>query len=217
MLFRSLGEEIAKDTNYEVNVLSVSETIWPSKKTKNNVKVKKLSNIARIIGKTLVFSMPISITYPFWLKKMKADILHFHLPFPLGVMSYLISKPKGRVVVTWHSEIIKQKFMLFFFMPFLKRFLKNAGVIITTSQNMVDNSKVLKKYKDKCAVVPLGINPKEFITNDNINKIIKEIKGIISAKIVLFVGRFSYYKGIIHLIDAFKDINAVLVIMLGIS
>lgn len=210
---QELGESLAKDPEYKVNILCVSENIWPSTKVKNNVKVKKLSNIAKLIGKTLIFSMPISFTFPFWLKRIKADIMHFHQPFPLSVISYLISKPKGKVVVTWHSDIIKQKFILFFFMPFLKRFLKKADVIIATSQNLIDNSKVLQKYKDKCKVVPLGINPEEFIKNENINKIIKEIKEIISAKIVLFIGRFSYYKGITYLIDAFRDINAVLVVI----
>ena len=210
---QDLSEGLQKKSDHNVSVLCVSERLLSRTRDINKVRVKKLFNLASLIRKTLIFSMPISLTFPLWMKKIKADILHFHLPFPLGVISYLITKPKGRLAVTYHSDIVKQKFILFFYKYFLKKFLQKANVIIATSDNLVNNSKILCKFKEKCRVVSLGIDREKFKINKETEKVIEEIKSIVSGRIVLFVGRFIYYKGIKYLLDAFKDIDAMLVLL----
>jgi len=77
--------------------------------------------------------MPLSPAFSLWIRKIKADVFHFHLPFPLGVISYLLAKPEGKIVVTWHSDIVRQKVIKFFYHPFLIKFLKKADKIIATS------------------------------------------------------------------------------------
>ncbi|EKD94209.1 MAG: hypothetical protein ACD_26C00167G0001 [uncultured bacterium] len=137
------------------------------------------------IGK--FFSMPVSLIYPFWFWKLtkNVDIIHFHHPFPLGEISYLLSRlisksclrvfepnthlrgvgryKMPRIVVTWHSDIEKQKFILFFYRPFLKMFLKSVDKIIVTSPNMAKNSPFLQDFQNKIEVVPLGINIEKYI------------------------------------------------------
>lgn len=159
------------------------------------------------------FSMPVSLRFLKLLGKGNADIYHLHLPFPLGVISYLLKKPKGKIVVTWHSDIIKQKRILKLYKPFLMRFLKKVDVILTTSPQMIDNSPFLSKFKDKCKVVPSGIDVTPFIniTDKQIEKI-QALRKKYGQRIVFFMGRLVYYKGISYLIDAMKDINAKLLI-----
>ena len=60
-----------------------------------------------------LFSQPISFAFIKNLRKHSGDILHFHLPNPFGVIAYFLTCPKGAVVITWHSDIIKQKQILF--------------------------------------------------------------------------------------------------------
>jgi len=48
------------------------------------------------------------------MRKIKADILHFHLSFPLSVISYFLATPEGKIVVTWHSDIVRQKVIKIF-------------------------------------------------------------------------------------------------------
>jgi len=173
----------------------------------NRVKVTKASSLG------VYFSMPVSITFPFLLawKSRKAGILHFHLPFPLGVLSYLLMGSKRKkVVVTYHSDIVRQEKLMKFYRPFLHQFLKRVDKILPTSPNLMNSSKYLAPYKDKCTIVPLSINLNEFS-----HPMKKEFDLGISPndKIVLFVGRLCYYKGLGYLIEAMQDVEAKLLIV----
>ena len=177
--------------------------------TINNIKVTKASSLG------IFFSTPISISFPFLLRKkiQKFDILHFHLPFPLGVMSYLffcLKIKNQKIIVTWHSDIVKQKFLLFFYNPFSILFLKRADKILVTSHNFLKNSPFLKKFQNKCSVISLGIDIKKF---QKIQERKIKINNPENRKIILFVGRLSYYKGLEYLINAMKNINAILLII----
>lgn len=176
---------------------------------KNNLKVIRIGSIGTFR------SMPLSLTFPSWMRKIKADILHFHLPFPLGVLSYLLTKPEGKIVVTWHSDIVRQKVGRFFYQPFLIKFLEKADVIIATSPNMIESSPYLKRFREKCKAIPLGINVKRFKPlEDEKEKVEKIRKKYMQGKgIILFVGRLIYYKGIEYLIKAMKDVDGVCLII----
>ena len=122
----------------------------------NGVKVTKASSLG------IYWGMPISLSFPFLLawKSRKADILHFHLPFPLGVLSYLLMGSKRKkIVVTYHSNIVRQKKLMRFYEPFLHRFLKRADKILVTSPNLLEASKCLVPYKDKCTICLLYTSP----------------------------------------------------------
>ena len=174
---------------------------------KNNLQVVKVASMG------ILRSMPLSPTFSFWMKRIKADILHFHLPFPLGVVSYLLARPKGKVIVTWHSDIVRQKIIKFFYHPCLIRFLKKVDKIIATSPNMIEASPYLRKFRRKCIVIPLGIDIGKFkLTKDNRKKV-TEIKKKFGPNIILFVGRLIYYKGLEYLIWAMQDIDGKLLLV----
>ncbi|MQY69266.1 MAG: glycosyltransferase [Firmicutes bacterium] len=173
----------------------------------NNAKVMRAGSLG------IFFSMPLSLSFPIMLKRLNRDILHFHLPFPLGVISYLLMRPKGKVVVTYHSDIIRQRLAKILYRPFLMKFLKRADSIITSSQNLKDNSPALKGFQDKCKVIPFGIDLEEFRLTPEIAKRAQEIKEKHKGPLILFVGRFVYYKGLEYLIEAMKNIEARLLII----
>lgn len=173
----------------------------------DNVKVIRAGSLG------IFFSMPLSLSFPIILKRMNCDILHFHLPFPLAVISYLLVRPRGKVVVTYHSDIIRQRLFKVFYRPFLMRFLKRADSIITSSPNLRDNSPVLKRFKDKCKVIPFGIDVEKFKLIPEIAKKAQEIKEKYKEPLLLFVGRLVYYKGLEYLIEAMKNVEARLLII----
>jgi rhamnosyl/mannosyltransferase len=175
----------------------------------NNVAVIKAGSFG------IYNSMPISLSFPFLFNKLSKDrdILHFHMPFPLADISYLFTKPKGRIVISWHSDIIKQKFFLTLYKPFLKKFIKIVDKIIVASPQQIENSVFLKDLKEKCIVIPFGIDISQFQMDDRRKEEVRKIKNTYGDRIVLYVGRLVYYKGVEYLIKAMQDVNAKLIII----
>jgi len=70
---------------------------------------------------------------------------------------------------------------------------------------MIEVSPYLKRFREKCIAISLGVDVKRFkLTEDN--KKVAEIKKKFDPEIVLFVGRLIYYKGLEYLIQAMQKI-----------
>lgn len=191
---------------HDVTVLVTSPNGRSSDELVNSVRVIKASRIAT------VSSTPLSFSIFRLVSRLEADVTHLHFPYPLGeIASYLFGKSK-RTVITYHSDVIKQKFILPFVSPLLRRVLFRADRIIATSPRYIDTSPFLSRVREKCVVVPLGIDMSRFRlpNTEAIQKIRSQYK---SSRIVLFVGRLRYFKGLSYLIDAMKYVNGHLLIV----
>lgn len=141
-----------------------------------------------------------------------ADILHFHFPWPfaelLFILPWCIKKP---TIVTYHSDIVKQKYLKQIYQPFLNRFLVKIDVIVPTSENYLNSSLDLSRFREKCVPIPL------FLGNARFSSSKKEHEDHIRQKygddFFLFVGVLRYYKGLQYLIPAMKDVSNNLVIV----
>jgi len=209
---REIVEGIQHDAN--VHVLCCQHRGRGSREFIGGVEVIKAGSFG------MFFSMPIS--FPFWYLFRKeaqwADILHFHHPFPLADIIYLLFAPKNKkVVITWHSDIWRQKRFLSVYKPIRQMFLQRADRILVTSENLLKNSECLQEFKEKCRVMPLFIDT-EYWKNLKeravmLDSLRRSADSENDKKIVLFVGRLVYYKGIEYLIEAMKGIDAFLVIV----
>ncbi|MCX7832074.1 MAG: glycosyltransferase [Actinobacteria bacterium] len=173
-------------------------------------KVEIIDDVEVIKSRSLgvYFSSPVPLGFIKELRALEhwADIFHFHFPFPPGEVSFLLSGIKKPLIVTYHSDIVRQKFLLKFYEPFLIKFLKKADLIIATSPNYIETSPYLRRFKEKCRVIPLGIDTEKYKTDESIEKLKEDVRKEIGAPFVLFVGRLIYYKGVEYLIKAFKSI-----------
>ncbi|EQA6224859.1 glycosyltransferase [Enterobacter ludwigii] len=163
-----------------------------------------------------IFSTQISLKYMTILRDIisEYDILHVHLPNPLANIAIMLANTKGKkIVLHWHSDIIKQKNLLKLYHPFQTWLLKKADVIIGTTENYIINSNDLSKYRYKCIAVPIGIDPNRLIADDLIiNSIKKKFPG---KKIVLSLGRHVYYKGFKYLIESAQYLDDDYIILIG--
>ena len=109
-------------------------------------------------------SCPVSFSYfgEFRRKVMLADTVELHLPFPLADLALLLSGYKGRVVVAWHSDVVRQKAMLTFYKPLMKWLLRRADAILVATKAHIDSSPYLQPFREKCVIVPYGINPADY-------------------------------------------------------
>lgn len=135
-----------------------------------------------------------------WLKlhRKDYDIIHIHHPDPMAALALRLSHFKGKVVLHWHSDIVSQKFFLFFYKPLQRWLIKRADVIIGTTPVYLEASPWLKKVQDKCVAVPIGIDPLEY--DPDRAEIVR--KRFHKRKLILTVGRLVPYKGFPYLVDA---------------
>ncbi|MBN1476600.1 glycosyltransferase [Candidatus Sumerlaeota bacterium] len=157
-----------------------------------------------------VASAPLSRALIEEIGRAEADILHYHLPMPTAVLGHLLKRPPGRVVVTWHSDIVRQRWALWAYGPFLRKFLRrHVDIVMPTSPNYIESSKWLHAVRDKCVAVPLGIEPEHFDLRPGETERVEVIRTQWRPMpIVLFVGKLRAYKGLPFLLGAMRNVPA---------
>lgn len=155
-------------------------------------------------------SAPMSPTFPWHMRKHKADVVVVHVPNPTAELGYLLSRPKGRLVVRYHSDVVRQAAAMKIYGPLQRHFLKQADLILPTSAPYLRTSETLQQVKERCRVVPLGILPEEFQSPDT--ALVEQCKQQYGGDYVLFSGMHRYYKGLQYLVAAAKQIKARVVI-----
>lgn len=160
-----------------------------------------------------VASAPICPTMPLHFRRLRSDLYHFHFPNPTGDLSYWLSGVRGRIVVTYHSDIVRQSTILPLYRPFLWRLLRKADAILPTSANYVETSPFLQPFRDKCTVVPSGIDLGRFTVRPEIEARAAQWRARFRGPLVLFVGRLRYYKGLEVLFNAARRIRGSIAIV----
>ncbi|MCX5796864.1 MAG: glycosyltransferase [Elusimicrobia bacterium] len=156
-------------------------------------------------------SAPICPGLAWRIRKTPADIVHLHHPNPFAVLAYLASGHPGKLVISYHSDIVRQKILGAFFMPILGIALRRASAIIATSRQYVDSSAVLRKYSARCVVIPLSIDPRRFEERDEGE--VSRIRERFGPRLLLAVGRLVSYKGFGYLIEAMSRVNGRLLLI----
>lgn len=193
--------------SYRTRVLASRPRGFGGHNKHNGVEVIKTSSLG------VAMSVPLAPTFPLRLRSASrnADIVHHHLPNPLSTVSQLTAGTgDASVVVTYHSDIVRQATALKIYRPLLDQFLERVDQILVTSEPLLDYSSILEPYREKCDVVPLSVDLDAIDDEDPTPLDVQ-----ISSPVILFVGRLNYYKGVEYLIDAMENINAKLIIAGG--
>src|SRR5262249_6608620 len=157
---------------------------------------------------------PFGPDMPWELAKLKADIFHLHFPSPPGEVSWLLARPRGAMVITWHSDIIRQKAALPIHGYFVHALLRGTDRVMTTFAGQAEASPFLRRYLDKICVVPLGIDIERFASAGEDPRAVAHVRDRIGeGPVVLFVGRVVGSKGLNVLLDAARAIEGRVVIV----
>ena len=131
---------------------------------------------------------------------LKPDLIHLHHPFPPGDLVYWLRLPHVPLVITHHSDIVRQKRLLQLYQPLLSRTLDAAHTLIATSPQYIQSSPWLQPRAAKCEVVPLSVDTTHFTTSQQDH--VASLRQQHGDQILLFVGRLRYYKGLHILLEA---------------
>jgi glycosyltransferase involved in cell wall biosynthesis len=167
--------------------------------------------VSRFGIKMTVAGAPICPSMVWKIRQLSTELVHVHLPNPIGMLAALASVRDTHLIATWHSDVVRQRRLARILVPIERLFLRRCKAIIASSIDYVNSSPTLSRFKDRCHVIPYGIDVEAFQNPDRDE--VRRIRGRFGPRIVLAVGRLVYYKGFEHLLRAMPHIDAQLLII----
>lgn len=206
--------EVLEKEGYDVEVLTVhhERNFKTSTEEMSGIKVTRCSSLGTF------FSLPLSFSFFYHLFRMRNsfDIVHIHEPFPLATLAAYILPSRVKILVTWHSDIVRQKIVAPFIIPLQKKLLRRAQFITTTNQTLATNSSVVSHFLEKHHIVPASISKEEYKEGQSGSNRLANLK--LPKKYALFLGRFSGYKGLSVLagaIDTHPELRNIPLVLAG--
>jgi len=195
---QTLSEELSK--SIEVEVL-VANNRWRSERsTQGKVELVRLATALMLHGTPIVPLMARAM------RQARPDVVHLHFPNPMAALACLMSRLDVPIVVTWHSDVVRQRRAAAAFAPLLSLLLRRCAAIIVGSTAYIETSPVLSARRELCHVIPFGIRADAFEHPDAAR--VAQLRRRYGERIVLAVGRLIYYKGFEYLVRAMADVQA---------
>ena len=139
------------------------------------------------------------------------DVIHYHFPWPLMDLLHLHARHDKPSVLSYHSDIVRQRMLLQLYRPLMHQFLGSVDRIVTASPNYLATSDILARYQDKTDVIPYGLDRNGYAPVDPDR--MAHWQQRFPDGFFLFVGVMRYYKGLHILLDACRDTDYPVVIV----
>lgn len=165
-----------------------------------------------------IFLTPVTPSLKADLVKDKWDIVHTHAPPPLSSYYVAVAKNKAHfpTVMTYHCDpeipIRGGGTITGFYRYTLGNYtFRRMDLVLAETETYAATSRAI--WNTNAKVIPPGVDTERF--NPSVSgDAIREKHGLGSSKVVLFVGRLTFHKGVNHLIDAaaiYKDAKYLIV------
>ncbi|MCY3838160.1 MAG: glycosyltransferase [Gammaproteobacteria bacterium] len=182
----------------ESRVLCTSGTIEPRVVRRDEAAVYRCRRTGEIASCSLsVEAFPMFRRLLGW-----ANVVHYHFPWPLADFMHFTGRVRVPTVVTYHSDIVRQRLLGWTYTPLMRRFLGSVDRIVCTSPNYLASSKVLKRFGDRVDVVPIGLDEESYPCADD--ALLERTHAGYGSGFFLFVGVLRYYKCLHILLEAMR-------------
>src|SRR5436189_5880446 len=96
---------------------------------------------------------PLCPTWPAWLGRLQPDLVHVHLPGPLGEWAVWLAQPR-RLIVSLHNDYVRPRWALRLHLPLHRAVLQRANAIIVGAPDYGRTSPALARLQAKVRAVP---------------------------------------------------------------
>ncbi|MGH8435035.1 MAG: glycosyltransferase [Pseudomonas sp.] len=143
------------------------------------------------------------------------DVFHLHFPDPLTHVASMLLPRNVKRVITWHSEIVRQKRLLAVYRPLLQRITRQADALVAATQAHFDSSALIpvdvpasRRY-----VIPYGLDYAPLQLTPRTAALRDALQARAQGRGLVFtLGRHVYYKGFEVLVEALRHTDDFLIL-----
>lgn len=174
--------------------------------------IRRAGRVANIAKLDVSPTLP-SLLNRVW-REFRPNVWHLHVP-NVTMMLAVLANPRIRpLIVTHHSDIIRQKFLGRLLRPIEVAVYNRAAKVLPTSPPYVEGSDLLRRFRSKVEPLPMGldltpyVNPSpEAVAHADI------LRRKYPGPIWMSVGRLIYYKALHVAIHALKSVPGTLIVI----
>lgn len=192
-------------THAEVSVLVANRGPGTVRERVNGIPVTRAGTLLTLSGAALCPAMVRLI------RGARAELIHLHTPNPGGVLAILASGYRGPLIVSYHSDVVRQKALNILFQPVMDWLLARSAAILATSSAYLEASPVLVRFRRQCRVIPYAIDTTAM--NAVQPEAVEGIRRRYPGPLILSVGRMVSYKGFDYLVRAMREVRGTLLLV----
>jgi rhamnosyl/mannosyltransferase len=139
-----------------------------------------------------------------------ADVVHYQMPWPFGDLLHLRCARGKPSIVSYQSDVVRQRWLRRVYAPLMNRFLDSVGMVVATSPHYRQSSPVLRKLHTPMRVIPNGLEESTYpaVRPERL----AHWRERVGEGFVLFIGVLRYYKGLHTLVQACEGLDGQVVI-----
>ncbi|MCL4396031.1 MAG: glycosyltransferase, partial [Chloroflexi bacterium] len=201
-----------RERGIDARVLVTNTTPHTVCETIDGVPVTKTGRLAN------VSSAPISPAFFRSLARLSrdTDVTHLHFPYPPAEIGQMLFGRGRHFVLTYHSDIVRQRVLGFFYRPLLWRVLRKAERIAVSNPQYIQTSRFLRPFAAKCSVIHFGVDLSRFDPSPAAEERAEAIRSERRERtLILAVGKLRHYKGIDVLIRAMRQLDSACALVVG--
>src|SRR5262249_15081913 len=123
-------------------------------------------SVHRLASWGMALSASLCPAYPFATRSHPADVWHAHFPNPLADLACLVGNRRTPPVVSYHSDVVRQRSLMTLYSPIKRALLRRADRIVVATPNHIEFSAWLPRHREKCQVIPFGLDLDRFLPNE---------------------------------------------------